>query len=145
MYQHSDVTLDSLRPARSSATQVGGLALAFNEREEHIFSAKFDYTARQTAQLFFKTYYHQWDSHWSEAHNSLAAPGTLRTISDQEFWGFKDYGANVLAKIAPNRGLEYFAGYDFQNYSGEDDVLLIAPNTRDTCTRSSGRSERRAT
>ena len=129
MYQHSNVTLDNLRPARSSATQAGGLALAFNEREEHIFNAKFDYTARQNTQLFFKTYFHQWDSHYSEAHNSLAAPGTLRTISDQEFWGFKDFGANVLAKVAPGRGLEYFAGYDFQNYSGEDEVLLIAPNS----------------
>ena len=128
MYQHSDVRLDNLRPARSSASQAGGLAFAFNEREEHIFSAKLDYTARQNAQLFFKTYYHQWDSFWSEAHNALGA-GTLRTISDQEFWGFKDYGANVLAKIAPGRGLEYFAGYDFQNYSGQDDVLLVAPNT----------------
>jgi vitamin B12 transporter len=129
LYQHSNVQLDSLRPARSSATQAGGLAFAFNEREEHIFSAKFDYTARSNAQLFFKTYYHQWDSHWSEAHNSLTAPGTVRTISEHEFWGFKDYGANLLTKFTPNRGLEYFAGYDFQNYSGEDEVLLIAPNT----------------
>jgi outer membrane cobalamin receptor len=128
LYQHSDVRLDNLRPARSSASQVGGLAFAFNDREEHIFSAKFDYTAQQATQLFFKTYYHQWDSHWSEAHNALGT-GALRTISDQEFWGFKDYGVNMLAKFAPNRGLEYFAGYDFQNYSGEDEVLLIGPNT----------------
>jgi hypothetical protein len=111
IYQHGDVRLDNLRPARSSASQVGGLAFAFNQREEHIFSAKFDYTGRQAAQLFFKTYYHQWDSHYSEAHNSLSAPGALRTISDHEFWGFKDYGANLLAKFAPIRGLEYFAGY----------------------------------
>jgi outer membrane receptor protein involved in Fe transport len=50
-------------------------------------------------------------------------------ISDREFWGFKDYGANVLARMAPTRAVEYFAGYDFQNYSGRDDVLLIAENT----------------
>lgn len=129
MYQHSNVTVDSLRPARSSATQAGGLALAFNDREEHTFSAKLDYTTRPSAQLFFKTYYHQWDSFWSEEHNVLGSSAATRTISDREFWGFKDYGANLLAKIAPNRGLEYFAGYDFQNYSGEDDVLLVAPNT----------------
>ena len=46
-------------------------------------------------------------------------------ISDDEFWGYKDYGANVLARFAPTRSVEYFAGYDFQNYSGRDDVLLI--------------------
>lgn len=129
MYQHSNVQLDSLRPARSSASQVGGLALAFNEREEHIFNAKFDYTAANNAQLFLKAYYHHWDSHWSEAHNSLASPGVVRTISEREFWGFKDYGANLLTKFAPARGFEYFAGYDFQRYSGQDEVLLIAPNS----------------
>ena len=31
--------------------------------------------------------------------------------------------------MAPTRALEYFAGYDFQNYSGRDDVLLIEQNT----------------
>ena len=46
MYQLSDVTLDLLRPARSSATQSGGLAGAFNDRIEHIFSTKLDYTPR---------------------------------------------------------------------------------------------------
>jgi outer membrane cobalamin receptor len=129
MYQRSDVTLDSLRPARSSAAQAGGLASAFNERAEHVASTKLDYTPRESVQLLFKGYYHQWDSHWSETRNVLATPGTQRVISDREFWGFKDYGANLLARVAPTRAVEYFAGYDFQNYSGRDDVLLIAPNT----------------
>ncbi len=31
--------------------------------------------------------------------------------------------------MAPTRAVEYFAGYDFQNYSGRDDVLLIEENT----------------
>ena len=129
MYQRNDVTLDLLRPARSSPSQVGGLAGAFNERAEHIASTKLDFTPRGNAQVFFKGYYHQWDSHWSETRNVIAAPGTRQVISDREFWGFKDYGANLLAKVAPTRGVEYLAGYDFQNYSGQDDVLLIARNT----------------
>ena len=77
----------------------------------------------------FKTYYHQWDSYYNESRNSIASPGTLVTISDDEFWGFKDYGLNVMTKLTPTRGVEYFAGYDFQNYSGRDDVLLIAQRT----------------
>lgn len=129
LYQMSDVTVDNLRPGRSSARQVGGLAAAFNERTEHIASGKLDYTATERAEFFFKGYYHHWDSFWSERHNVAAAAGRESVISDQEFWGFKDYGANLLAKLTPNRGVEYFAGYDFQNYSGEDEVLLIAPNT----------------
>lgn len=128
-YQRSDVKVDNLRPARSSASQAGGLAGAFNERVEHIASGKVDFTPRESAEFFFKGYYHLWDSFWSETHNSLASPGTRRVISDHEFWGYKDYGANLLAKLAPTRGVEYFAGYDFQNYSGEDEVLLIARNT----------------
>lgn len=43
--------------------------------------------------------------------------------------GIQGYGVNLLAKLTPTRGVEYYAGYDFQNYSGEDAVLLIAPNT----------------
>ena len=85
--------------------------------------------ATPTVELFFKGYAHRWDSHYSEIRNSLAAPSSQTTISDHEFWGYKDYGANLLAKLTPTRGVEYFAGYDFQNYSGEDEVLLIAPNT----------------
>jgi vitamin B12 transporter len=129
MYQVSGVKVDTLRPARSSLAQVGGQASVFNERTEHIFSAKADYTPHPQAELFFKTYYHHWDSYYNESRNSIASPGTLVTISDDEFWGFKDYGLNVMAKLAPTRGVEYFAGYDFQNYSGRDDVLLIAQRT----------------
>ena len=44
-----------------------------------------------------------------------------------EFWGFEDYGANLLAKYAPGGPLEYYAGWDYQHYSGEDQVFLIAP------------------
>jgi hypothetical protein len=83
-------------------------------------------------QFFFKGYYHRWDSHYTEERNVIGDPGAVDVVSDQEFWGYKDYGANLLAKLTPTRGVEYYAGYDFQNYSGEDAVLLIAANTRFT-------------
>jgi outer membrane cobalamin receptor len=121
--------LDNLQPARSSASQPGGLSSEFNQRDENLFSAKLDFSPRDTVQFFFKGYYHRWDSHYSEERNVIGEPGATEVVSDQEFWGYKDYGANLLAKLTPNRGLEYYAGYDFQNYSGEDEVLLIAPNT----------------
>jgi outer membrane cobalamin receptor len=84
---------------------------------------------RPNVDVFLKGYYHHWDSQWTETHNVVGDPDARRSISDGEFWGFKDYGANVLARLAPTRAVEYFAGYDFQNYSGRDDVLLIAQNT----------------
>jgi vitamin B12 transporter len=127
MYQRTDGNLDFLsRPARSSATQSGGLAGAYNERDEHIFSAKLDVTPREQFQFFVKTYYHRWDTYYNETRNLLADPGSQVVISADEFWGYKDFGVNFLAKLAPRRGVEYFAGYDLQNYGGRDDVLLIA-------------------
>ncbi len=57
---------------------------------------------------------------------TTAQVGT-EVISDNEFWGFEDYGANLLAKYAPGGALEYYAGWDYQHYSGEDQVFLIAP------------------
>jgi vitamin B12 transporter len=128
LYQLSDVKVDNLRPARSSARQVGGLTAGFNERTEHIVGGKVDYTASNQAEFFVKGYYHQWDSYFTERHN-VAGTSEVRVVSDQAFWGFKDHGINLLAKLTPNRGFEYFTGYDFQNYSGRDDELLIAPNT----------------
>ena len=129
-YQFTDAgRLDNLRPGRAGATQSGGPANVFNERKENIFSAKMDFTPRETAEFFFKGYYHRWDSHYTEERNVIGDPGAISVISDQEFWGYKDAGVNLLAKLTPTRGLEYYAGYDFQNYSGEDAVLLIAPNS----------------
>jgi len=129
-YQYTDAgRLDSLSPARSSLSQSGGPSDVFNDRKENIFSAKVDFTPRETVQFFFKGYYHRWDSHWTEKRNVIGSPGAVDVVSDHEFWGYQDYGANLLAKLTPTRGVEYYAGYDFQNYSGEDAVLLIAPNT----------------
>jgi vitamin B12 transporter len=121
--------LDNLQPARSSLSQSGGPSNVFNERNENILSAKVDFAPRKTVDLFFKSYYHQWDSHYTEERNVIGGAGAADVVSDREFWGYKDYGANLLARLTPNRGLEYLAGYDFQNYSGQDDVLLIAANT----------------
>src|SRR5262245_53317119 len=86
MYQRSDVKLDNLRPARSSATQSGGLQAAYNERVEYIASGKVDLTPSNITQLFVKGYYHQWDSQWSERRNTIGT-GATTVISDREFWG----------------------------------------------------------
>ncbi len=129
-YQFTDAgRLDNLRPGRSSASQSGGPSDIFNARHENLFSAKVDYAPRKDMELFFKGYSHRWDSHYSESRNAIGAPGTSLVVSDREFWGYKDSGVNVLARLTPTRGLQYLAGYDFQNYSGEDEVLLIAPNS----------------
>ena len=55
----------------------------------------------------------------------VGMPGNATTVNDSDFWGYRDYRANVLAKIAPTRWLDAFVGYDLQNYNGNDAVLVI--------------------
>jgi outer membrane cobalamin receptor len=116
-YQHTDATLDYVRPF--------GIARASNERNEDLLTGKIDISAGEHLQLYVKGYYHDWDTLFFEADN---APGGPQVVDDNEFWGFKDYGANLLAKYSPGGALEYLAGWDYQHYSGQDQVFLIAPN-----------------
>jgi outer membrane cobalamin receptor len=101
---------------------------AFNERQEDIFTGTIDFVASDTFQFYVKSYFHQWDSYWTEYDVDLDNPGDVTLIDDGAFWGFKDYGVNALAKLSPGDAVEYYVGYDFQKYGGRDDVLLIAPN-----------------
>jgi vitamin B12 transporter len=128
-WQRTDATrLDNLRPARSSTGQVGGMAESYNARVQNLASAKIDYTASDMMRFFVKGYYHEWDAYFNQTRNVIGSPGDQVVISDNEFWGFKDYGLNVMGQF--NFGMaEIFAGYDYQNYSGRDDVLLIADNS----------------
>ncbi|HUQ53848.1 MAG TPA: TonB-dependent receptor [Gammaproteobacteria bacterium] len=101
---------------------------AFNERQEDIFTGTLDFAASDTVQFYVKSYFHQWDSYWTEYDVDLDNPGDVVLIDHEAFWGFKDYGLNALAKLSPGDAVEYYVGYDYQKYSGRDDVLLIAPN-----------------
>lgn len=116
-YQHTDATLDYVRPF--------AIARASNERDEDLLTAKIDISPAQNVDFYLKGYYHDWDAFFSEVDN-LPGGGTT-VVSDNDFWGFEDFGANLLAKFAPGGPLEYFAGWDYQHYSGEDQVFLIAP------------------
>ena len=116
--QHTEGTLDFAAPTN--------FATAFNSRDEDIFSAKLDYTPSERMQLFVKGYFHNWRSHYTEFDNDISNPGSLITIDDHDAWGFKDYGANAAAKFELNRGFEYYVGADYQSYSGNDAVLVIA-------------------
>jgi outer membrane cobalamin receptor len=120
-YEHTNANLDF---ARSQLT-----AIAYNQRNEDLVSGKIEYAPSDEFKFYIKDYYHWWYSHYTEFDNVLGSPGTLTTIDDHDFWGFKDYGVNMLTQIAVNRGFEYLAGYDFQNYTGRDAVLVIQQQT----------------
>lgn len=117
-YQHTDAHLD-YPGARLTK-------LSYNERDEDIASIKLDYTPDGPAQLFLKGYLHDWDSVYSTVNNVPGMPGATVTLDDNTYWGYRDYGASAMVKLRLNRGFEYEVGYDFQSFSGRDDVLLIA-------------------
>jgi vitamin B12 transporter len=119
-YQKIDGKLDYEYPS--------GVQDAFNERDEDIFTATVDVSPSENLTFYVKSYFHQWDSYWSEYDVVLGPPVSYEQVSNREFWGFKDYGVNALAQISSARNVDYFVGYDFQSYGGRDDVLLIAPN-----------------
>ena len=114
-YQYTDGRLDYSNPRAT--------AYAKNEREVQIASLAADYRLSDQVQILAKGYYHWWDSHYTTIENTTGGGTTL--VDDNLFWGFDDKGLNVLAKMDFGGGFEYVAGYDFQQYSGRDDVLLI--------------------
>lgn len=124
-YLHNDAELGFARPTL--------VHTAFNERDEDLLSAKVDYAATDRVQFFLKGYYHWWTSNFTELDNDLDAAGrptgTLSVIDDHAFWGFRDYGTNAMAKIGLVSGLESLFGYDYQNYTGSDAVLVIEEKT----------------
>jgi vitamin B12 transporter len=129
-YVHSDVKLDFARAtaARPTAGAAGPAAIAFNEGREDTLAAKVDYTPSDEFGFFVKGYYHWWYRYFTRFDHDVAnpEPGSLREISNHEFWGFTDYGVNALARHAPTGlGFEFYGGYDFQSYEGNDAVLYI--------------------
>jgi vitamin B12 transporter len=120
-YQHTNGNLDFAQPMLT--------AIAYNQRNEDLLSSRLDYTPSEEFKFYIKDYYHWWFAHYTEFDNVIGSPGTLTTIDDHDFWGYKDYGINLLTQIAVNRGFEYLAGYDFQNYTGRDAVLVIQQQT----------------
>jgi len=121
-YQHTDAHLDYPGPRLTR--------LSFNDRDEEIASASLDWTASEQVQLSVKGYYHDWDSVYSTVNNvpgNPSAPGVI--IDDLTYWGYEDYGVSVLAKLDLVKGFQFDLGYDFQNFNGRDEVLLIAQQT----------------
>lgn len=122
--QHTDGRLDFALPELTNT--------AFNDRNEDLVTAKLDLAISDRIQWFLKTYYHNWRSHYTEFDNTIPPSSTVDVIEDHGPWGYRDYGANLLAKLKFGKYLEYFVGFDSQNYSGSDAVLVISQHTEST-------------
>jgi outer membrane cobalamin receptor len=128
-YLHTNGNLDFAQPMLTEN--------AYSQRSEDLVSTRLDYAPSDEFKFYAKGYYHWWLSHYTEIDNGSTpysytpgAPGQLSVADDHDFWGYRDYGINLLTQIAVNRGFEYLAGYDFQNYVGRDTVLVIEQQTQ---------------
>ena len=125
--QHTDATLDFANPQLTLTDT--------NKRNEDVLTAKVDYTPDNELQVFVKGYYHWWYSYVTNIQNGVDHAtgdllGTAVVVDNHDFWGFTDYGLNAMGKYAPQGSpLEYYAGYDYQNYTGSDAVLVITKQT----------------
>lgn len=123
-YQHTDAKLDYGLPYRVSRE--------VNTRQEDLVSLKLDYDVNDKLSFFVKGYYHKWHTTYDTEYNDLAKPGTVDVLYHNAFWGYKDYGVNVLGKLVLTQGVETYFGYDVQSYGGRDDVLIIAQQDETT-------------
>lgn len=128
LYQHTDAKLDL---PSSFVT-----AVAYNQRNENLLTTKLDYVPSDAFKFYVKGYYHWWSSYYTEFDNGTTAytyvPGALgqlTVVNDHDFWGYRDYGANLMTETRLAQGLTAVAGYDLQNYIGRDSVLVIQQET----------------
>jgi outer membrane cobalamin receptor len=121
-YQHTDAALDYPAASRTIFAQ--------NVRDEDVASIGVDYSPVEWADVLVKGYWHDWDTDYTTIRNNTdPATGAITSVSIVDlgtYWGYEDKGVNALAKLRPHKGIEYVVGYDFQQYSARDDVLLIA-------------------
>ncbi len=120
-YQHTEAKLDNLSPTRIRESR--------NDRNEEIASLRLDYTGSDAVQFFLKGYFHDWKTAYVQIRNSLPDLQPQVIYPAGTFWGYRDWGGSAVVKLHLHPGLEYLLGYDFQNFSGRDDVLLIAPTS----------------
>lgn len=122
-YQHTDAVLDFANQYETYSSH--------NDRDEDILSAKLDWTFGDKFSFFAKAYYHWWDTRFTDIRNTEPPSGNLVISSDKEFWGFEDYGVNLLGQYKFSDDVTLLGGVDYQNYNGEDQVFAIAPRTED--------------
>lgn len=115
----NDVKADYPRPADNFKS--------FNDRDEHIVSAKWDHQVTEQTGYFVKAYYHDW---WTDyTRLGMDTDGTVNVINDRDEWGFEDYGLNLTGRHVLDSGSEILGGIDYQRYQGEDFVLRIDGQT----------------
>ncbi len=92
---------------------------ALNDRIENIAILKWDHDVNHNFSYYIKAYYHDW---WTK-YTRRRLDGTY--IFDEALWGYQDWGVNAMASYRFGGGHELLFGVDYQNYFGDDEVVLI--------------------
>jgi len=121
LWHHTDARLDNNSAARTRRS--------YNDRDEDLVSARFNYAASAMAQLSVKGYLHYWDTTYANIQNDPATGAVVVVYPPGTYWGYKDYGASALVRLTPGGPAEYHVGYDYQNYKGRDAVFPIDGQT----------------
>lgn len=120
-YQHTDAELDYMSAYLNNHT--------VNDRDEDIWTLKYDWQVNENVGLYVKAYRHYWDTYYTEILNVLDlngnVTGDLDVNYDRTYWGYEDYGLNAMAKFEHGGNFDYVLGFDHQNFSGWDDVWRI--------------------
>ncbi|MET0365815.1 MAG: TonB-dependent receptor [Sphingobium sp.] len=118
-WQHTEGKIDNSSPSLINQSR--------NDRNEEIAGVRLDYTRSEAVQFFLKGYFHDWKTAYVQIRNTVPATTPVTIYPAGTFWGYQDYGGTAVVKLRLHPYLEYLAGYDFQQFKGRDDVLLIAP------------------
>lgn len=121
-WQHTNAAVEQLDRA-------WGWNHSANRRDEDIVTARLDYDAGGRAKYSLKAYLHDWDTHITTSINDGTPPYTPEVVDENAYWGYEDYGVSALAQFSLVPQLDALVGYDYQNYNGRDEVLLIAEQT----------------
>src|SRR5690606_12281411 len=104
----------------------------WNDRNEEIASLKIHRSPAENLDIYVKGYWHDWDSTYLDLRPALVGgvpTSEVVSIYDGQIWGYEDKGVNILGEYQVTNAVALVAGYDFQTYSGRDDVFLIAPSS----------------
>lgn len=92
---------------------------ALNDRKENLAILKWDHDINKHFSYYIKTYFHDW---WTQ-YTRRELDGAY--IYDKAKWGYQDWGVNAMSSWRFGGGHEVLAGVDYQNYFGEDEVVII--------------------
>lgn len=104
-----------------------------NDRVQNIGTITFDHYLTDNFSYFIKGHVNLWDTYYiQKVNDDTNGIRTVKMLSDNNYWGFHDYGLQLEGKLNFVNASELIFGVDNQWFSGQDEQLLIAKNTATT-------------